>query len=63
MRKNTRNNTNGKYMKARPGLSGSDAPRMKIGSKSKEPNINPIKEVMGKLRFYINNLKRAKERE
>ena len=33
-------------MKARPGLSGSDATCMKIGSEDKESDINPIKEVM-----------------
>ena len=44
MRKNNRSNK--KSMKARPGLSGSDASCMKIGSKDKESDINPIKEVM-----------------
>ena len=50
-------------MKARPGLSGSDATCKKRGSKDKESEINPIKEVMTRLRFHLDNLKRAKERE
>ena len=50
-------------MKARPSLSGSDASDLKLGSNNKESGINPIKEVLGRLRFHLDNLKRAKERE